>query len=105
MTVRALEETLSRALARAGIGALAGSNVEIRRPKPPGPDGAWLHQRRRGLPAILVALLALWNAGFVFQWGLNIVPSRGPVDFRAGARNQVTVVPARLLSMSTAPHA
>lgn len=57
---------------------------------------AWLETRARLLPAALVALLCLWNAGFVFQWGLNIVPSRGPVDFREVARNQVTVVPSRI---------
>lgn len=57
---------------------------------------AWMRARARLAPAALVALLALWNAGFVFQWGLNIVPNRGPVDFREVARNQVTVVPSRL---------
>jgi hypothetical protein len=60
---------------------------------------AWLHGRKRALPVALVILLALWNAGFVFQWALNIVPSRGPVDFAAVARNQVTVVPARFTTM------
>lgn len=57
---------------------------------------AWLHGRARLLPAAVIAALCLWNAGFVFQWGLNIVPNRGPVDFRQVARNQVTVVPARI---------
>ena len=59
----------------------------------------WLHARRRAAPAALVAALILWNAGFMFQWGLNIVPSRGPVNFAEVARNQVTVVPARFVSM------
>lgn len=59
---------------------------------------AWLHRRWRGAPAAVVLLLALWNAGFVFQWAFNLVPNRGPVDFSAVARNQVTAVPARLLS-------
>ena len=57
---------------------------------------AWLAARNRALPAAIVAVLALWNAGFVFQWGLNIIPNRGPVDFAAVARNQVTVVPSRI---------
>lgn len=57
---------------------------------------AWIAQRARAVPVPLVTLLALWNAGFVFQWGLNIVPSRGPVDFAAVARHQVTTVPARI---------
>lgn len=57
---------------------------------------AWIGARARWAPALLVSALALWNAGFMFQWGLNILPNRGPVDFREVARNQVTVVPARL---------
>ena len=60
---------------------------------------AWLHARARWAPAALVAALALWNAGFIFQWGLNIVPNRGPVDFAVVARNQVTVVPARFTAV------
>lgn len=56
----------------------------------------WMRGRARLLPAAVIAVLCLWNAGFVFQWGLNIVPSRGPVSFAEVARNQVTIVPARL---------
>jgi len=29
----------------------------------------------------------------MLQWGTNLVPNRGPVDFAVVARNQVTVVP------------
>jgi hypothetical protein len=43
-----------------------------------------------------VALLAAWNAGLVFQWGTNMVPRQGPVDFAVVARNQVTAVPGRI---------
>lgn len=60
---------------------------------------AWMHARVRWAPAALIAVLALWNAGFIFQWGLNIVPNRGPVDFAVVARNQVTVVPARFAAV------
>lgn len=59
---------------------------------------AWLHQRWRPAPAATVLVLALWNAGFVFQWAFNLVPNRGPVDFSEVARNQVTEVPSRLVS-------
>jgi hypothetical protein len=41
-------------------------------------------------------MLMVWNVGFMFQWGANLVPSRGPVDLRSVARNQVTVVPRRI---------
>ncbi len=47
---------------------------------------------RVAAPAV-VAIAIVWNAGFMFQWGTNIVPNRGPVDFGEVARNQVTVVP------------
>jgi hypothetical protein len=43
-----------------------------------------------------VALLAAWNAGLVFQWGTNMVPRQGPVDFAVVARNQFTAVPGRI---------
>ncbi len=46
-------------------------------------------------PAIL-ALAVAWNVGFMYQWGANIVPSRGPVSLVTVAVNQVTVVPRRL---------
>lgn len=39
LTLDAREMTLSRALARAGISPLAGSYIEIRRPRPAAPDG------------------------------------------------------------------
>jgi hypothetical protein len=50
------------------------------------------------VPAVAVALLVLWNAGLMFQWGTNVIPSRGPVDFRAVVRNQFTVVPVRAVA-------
>jgi hypothetical protein len=43
-----------------------------------------------------VALLALWNAGLMFQWGTGMVPRQGPVDMAVVARNQVTAVPGRV---------
>lgn len=52
--------------------------------------------RRAGMAAVIV--LAVWNAGFIFQWGTNIIPNRGAVDLRQVAVNQVTVVPARIVS-------
>ncbi len=49
----------------------------------------------RLLPSGFLAVLSLWNIGFIFQWGTNLVPNRGPVDFAVVARNQVTLVPQR----------
>jgi hypothetical protein len=47
---------------------------------------------RLGAAAVL-AFLMLWNAGLAYQWGTDIIPNRGPVDFRVVASNQVTIVP------------
>lgn len=46
----------------------------------------------------LLGLLILWNLGFIFQWGVNLVPNRGPVNFAVMASNQVNVVPRRMAS-------
>lgn len=40
-----------------------------------------------------VGLLVVWNLAFVFQWGLHLVPARGPISWKQMAYNQVVVVP------------
>jgi hypothetical protein len=45
---------------------------------------------------LALGVLVLWNVGFIFQWGTNIIPNRGPVSVMTVAHNQVSVVPARL---------
>lgn len=42
---------------------------------------------------ILVAIFVLWNAGLMFQWGIHLIPARGPISWRAAAYNQFAVVP------------
>ncbi|MFZ0431929.1 MAG: glycosyltransferase family 39 protein, partial [Candidatus Acidiferrales bacterium] len=37
--------------------------------------------------------LILWNLGLIFQWGVHLIPARGPISFREAAYNQVAVVP------------
>jgi Dolichyl-phosphate-mannose-protein mannosyltransferase len=44
----------------------------------------------------VLALLAVWNAGFVFQWGTQMIPSRGAISWQQMAHNQFAVVPARI---------
>ncbi len=44
----------------------------------------------------LVALLSVWNAGFIFQWGEHLVPVRGEISFREMIHNQFFVVPREL---------
>lgn len=48
---------------------------------------AWVGAAAVGVLAIL------WNFGLMLQWGTNIIPNRGPVDFRQAVTNQVTIVP------------
>jgi len=42
-----------------------------------------------------LVLLSLWNIGLAYQWGANLIPNRGPVDFAVVARNQTMLVPQR----------
>jgi hypothetical protein len=44
----------------------------------------------------LLGLFALWNIGFIFQWGTHMVPARGEISWREMIHNQVVVVPLRL---------
>jgi hypothetical protein len=44
----------------------------------------------------LLTLLTLWNAGFIFQWGTQMIPSRGAISWEQMAHNQFAVVPARI---------
>jgi hypothetical protein len=46
--------------------------------------------------AVPLALLVLWNAGLMFQWGAHLIPARGPVSFSEVAHNQFLVVPREL---------
>lgn len=72
------------ALAVLGVLGLAAIGDRLKRAGP-------LVRRSAAAAALL---LALWNAGLAIQWGTDIIPNRGPVDFREVARNQVTAVPA-----------
>lgn len=46
--------------------------------------------------AIPMALLILWNAGLMFQWGTHLIPARGPVSFSEVAYNQFFAVPRQV---------
>jgi hypothetical protein len=45
-----------------------------------------------------LACFVLWNLGLIYQWGVHLVPVRGPVSFRTVAYNQFFVVPTRFIS-------
>jgi hypothetical protein len=46
--------------------------------------------------ASLVGLFAVWNVGFIFQWGTHMIPVRGHISWSEMARNQFVTAPLRL---------
>jgi len=42
---------------------------------------------------VSIVLLALWNLGFIFQWGTGLINKRGPISWAKMIRQQLTVVP------------
>jgi hypothetical protein len=54
---------------------------------------AWNARRAMIVAASATALLILWNFGMMYQWGLHLIPVRGPISWRDAAYNQVAVVP------------
>jgi hypothetical protein len=46
--------------------------------------------------ALVLALFALWNLAFIFQWGTHMVPARGEISWSAMAHNQFAEVPLRI---------
>ena len=44
--------------------------------------------------SVALALLILWNFGLMFQWGMHLIPDRGPISWSEMARNQFRVVPS-----------
>lgn len=44
-----------------------------------------------------IALLVLWNFGFVFQWGTQMIPAQGAISWGEMVHNQFAVVPKRML--------
>jgi hypothetical protein len=53
---------------------------------------------RRSFPAfaLLLSAFALWNAGFIYQWGAHLIPPRGPISWTEMIHNQFSVVPRKL---------
>jgi hypothetical protein len=45
---------------------------------------------------LVLALFVLWNLGFIFQWGMHMVPARGEISWSAMVHNQLVEVPQRM---------
>ena len=58
-------------------------------------EQAWKARRAAIVSVSATAVLILWNMGLVFQWGMHLIPSRGPISWREAAHNQVAVVPVQ----------
>ncbi len=54
---------------------------------------AWRTQLAPILESGVIVVLILWNLGFIFQWGMHLIPDRGPISWRDAIYNQVAVVP------------
>jgi hypothetical protein len=59
----------------------------------------WLNRPGAALAtaSTILGLLIAWNAGFIFQWGTQMIPARGPISWGEMAHNQVSAVPQRVL--------
>jgi hypothetical protein len=57
----------------------------------------WLKRERaaQALITSLTGVLIIWNLGFIFQWGVHMVPARGPICWKQMVRNQFLAVPER----------
>ncbi|HEV2523229.1 MAG TPA: hypothetical protein VGT24_12675 [Candidatus Acidoferrales bacterium] len=53
------------------------------------------NSRAAALGAAAVALLSIWNLGFILQWGTHLVPARGPISWNEMVHNQLVVIPSR----------
>jgi hypothetical protein len=58
----------------------------------------WWTSERTALLSIatVLVLFAVWNVGFIFQWGDHLIPVRGTISWRAMAYNQFRVVPEKI---------
>jgi hypothetical protein len=45
--------------------------------------------------AVVTTVLVAANLGLMFQWGMHLIPARGPISLATAACNDLTVVPVR----------
>ena len=50
--------------------------------------GRWKNPARYlAAASVAVAMLVLWNFGLIFQWGTQLIPSRGPISWNTGTQS------------------
>ena len=61
---------------------------------------SWLKRERAtlALASSLTGLLVVWNFAFIFQWGMHMVPARGPISWKQMVRNQFLAVPEQAVT-------
>ena len=59
---------------------------------------SWLGKTTRAAAVAcpVLALLIVWNIGFIFQWGTHMVPARGEISWSTMVHNQVVEVLPRM---------
>jgi hypothetical protein len=59
---------------------------------------SWLGNTMRAFAVALtvLALLIVWNFGFIFQWGMHMIPARGEISWSTMVHNQLVKVPQRV---------
>ena len=63
-----------------------------------GSFSSWLGKSTRAVAIAytVLALLIVWNIGFIFQWGTHMVPARGEITWKTMVHNQIVEVPLRM---------
>ncbi len=59
-------------------------------------DSVWPAVRARAVAYFATAALVVWNLAFIYQWGMHLVPARGPISWHDMVHNQFVVVPERM---------
>lgn len=59
-------------------------------------DGLGNARRAMAVACPVLALLIVWNFGFIFQWGTHMVPARGEISWKTMVHNQFVEVPLRM---------
>jgi len=59
-------------------------------------EGVLTAWRGRALAYGTTAALIVWNLAFIYQWGMHLVPARGPISWHQMVYNQFEIVPERV---------